>query len=219
MGIFSLIRPVQQVKNLLIFMPLLFVDRFDGVEPVLNGVMAFAAFCSCAGAVYILNDYRDMADDRKHPRKKNRPLVSGAVSVNTAVFLMVVFFFAGSCLMAATSLPALAFLVSYITINIAYSLQFKHIVFLDIIIVGFGFVLRLFVGSSATSIPLPWGVIVMTFFLGLFTALAKRRRDVLAVSNAGQRTARFADGYSLPLIDKAVMVMALAVMMVYLFFI
>jgi len=218
-NIFILIRPFQHVKNLLIFMPLLFVDRVNGIEAVSNGVMAFVAFSISASALYILNDYKDMTEDRKHPLKKNRPLVSGSVAEDVAIFLIVIFLITGSCLMAATSLQALAFLVSYITINIAYSLQLKHIVFLDVIILAFGFVLRLFVGSSATAIPLPMWVILMMFFLGVFLALAKRRGDVLAFTDADRNGGKVMDGYSLPLIDGAIMVMTLVVIIVSILFI
>jgi len=145
---FILIHPYQHIQNLLIFVPLILAGKIHDMEAVLNGCIAFAAFFFSANAMYVFNDYQDIKKDRNHLKKKYGPLESGAVSENEAVFLMAVFLMTGLCLMASASLQALFFLVSYITLNIAYGLYLKHVVVLDVIVVGFGLVLRIFVGAS-----------------------------------------------------------------------
>ena len=116
--------------------------------------IAFIAFSLIASAVYTMNDYCDMEEDRKHPKKKNRPLASGAISKAQAMVIMAASGFAGFALMAAHSLEALAILAAYVTMNVAYSFYPKHIAILDVTIIAIGFVLRLFVGSTVTGIAL-----------------------------------------------------------------
>ncbi len=208
-------RPQQYIKNLFIFLPLFFALKITDTGLLTNAFIAFIAFSLTASAVYILNDYHDIEEDRQHPKKKNRPLASGAISKVQALGIMAVLFVAGFGLMAMLSLQAVMILLAYVMMNIAYSLYLKHIAILDVTIIAIGFVLRLFIGSVVTNIPLSMWIVVMTFLLALFMALAKRRDDVLIYLDTGKKMRKVIDGYNLQFLDTAMAIMASVVIVSY----
>lgn len=199
-------------------MPLFFVGQFSNIPLLTQAALAFVAFSLSASAIYILNDYRDIAEDRLHPKKKNRPLASGDISPKQGLVLMGVLFIAGLSLMSYLSFTAAAFLCFYLVLNIAYCFKLKHIAILDICIIAIGFVLRLFVGSGVTDIALSKWIVIMTFLLALFMALAKRRDDVLLFLDTGKKMRKVIDGYNLQFIDAAMMIMASVVIVAYLLY-
>ncbi len=215
LDIIKLLRPQQYIKNLFIFLPLFFALKITDAELLANASIAFIAFSLTASAVYILNDYHDIEEDRQHPKKKDRPLASGAISKTEALGIMAVLFVAGFGLMAMLSLQAVMILLVYVVMNIAYSLYLKHIAILDVTIIAIGFVLRLFIGSAVTDIPLSMWIVIMTFLLALFMALAKRRDDVLIFLDTGKKMRKVIDGYNLQFLDTAMAIMASVVIVSY----
>ena len=213
-----LIRPYQYIKNLLVFAPLFFVGHITDTELFINCVIAFVAFSFTSGAVYIFNDYRDIELDKLHPAKKNRPLASGAISKSTALIAMVILFAIGFSVMAYLSVAATLILAFYALMNIAYSMYLKKIPILDISIIAIGFVIRLFVGSEVTAVPLSMWIVIMTFLLALFIALAKRRDDVLIYLDTGKKMRKVADGYNLKFLDTAMAIMASVVIVAYIMY-
>ena len=209
------IRVHQYVKNLFIFLPLFFAAQITEFELLANAAVAFVAFCLTASAIYTFNDYRDINEDREHPKKKKRPLASGAISKSQAIVLMVLLFITGFALMASLSLEAVWILSAYMILNVAYSMKLKHVAILDVAIIAAGFVLRLFIGSAVTGIPLSMWIVVITFLLALFLALAKRRDDVLIFEDTGQKTRKVIDGYNLQFLDIAMAIMASVVIVAY----
>jgi 4-hydroxybenzoate polyprenyltransferase len=121
----------------------------------------------------------------------------------------------GSALMVSVSPKATGVLFTYVIMNIAYSLHLKHIAVLDVTIIAIGFVLRLFIGSVVTDISLSMWIVVMTFLLALFMALAKRRDDVLIYLDTGNKMRRVINGYNLRLLDTAMAIMASVVIVAY----
>ena len=205
---FILLRPKQYIKNIFIFLPLFFMGQVTDIELFVKASLAFVAFSLSASAVYIFNDYEDIKDDRKHPKKKYRPLAAGLISKNTALLLMIILFIIGFTLMAVISLKALVILSIYVILNILYSLKLKRIAVLDVTIIAIGFVSRLFVGSFAYEIQLTIWIVIMTFLLALFMALAKRRDDILIFLESGNKMRKSIDGYNLQLVDGTMMIMA-----------
>ncbi len=128
------------------------------------------------------------------------------------------FFIVGISLMATLSLQALVILCLYIALNFGYSFYFKRIAILDVTIISIGFVLRLFVGSAVIEIPLSMWIVIMTFLLSLFLALAKRRDDVLLFINTGKKMRKAIGGYNLQFIDGAMMIMASVVIVSYILY-
>ena len=182
---------------------------------LLSAFLAFVSFSLAASAVYILNDYFDIEDDKKHPKKRFRPLASGEVSKKEAISMMMLLFGSAMALILCVSLSAGGILLFYVLMNIAYSLHLKHVAILDVIIIAIGFVLRLFMGSVVTGIVLSHWIVIMTFLLALFMALAKRRDDVLIYENTGKKMRKVIDGYSLQFLDIAMAIMASVVIVSY----
>jgi len=213
--IIKLMRPHQYVKNLFIFLPIFFALKITDVELLIQAFIAFIAFSLTASAIYTLNDYHDIEEDREHPKKKSRPLASGAISKKQAIGIMAILSLAGFALMFSLSLQAGAILATYVLMNIAYSFYLKHIAILDVTIIAIGFVLRLFIGSAVTGIALSMWIVIMTFLLALFLALAKRRDDVLIYLETGKKMRKVIDGYNLQFLDGAMMIMASVVIVAY----
>ncbi|PHQ55343.1 MAG: decaprenyl-phosphate phosphoribosyltransferase [Sulfurimonas sp.] len=212
--ILTLLRPHQYVKNLFIFAPLIFAFNFNQ-ESVFNATVAFILFSLLASSIYVLNDFMDIEEDKKHPTKRNRPLASGAISLTTANFL---FLGLSSTTLIATyffSTALFTVLVMYFVLNILYSYKFKHIAIVDIFIIATGFVLRLFAGAQVTDTPLSMWIIIITFLLAIFLALAKRRDDVL-LSIEGKETRKNIDGYNLEFVNAAMVLMSGVVILSYL---
>jgi len=213
-----LMRPHQYIKNIFIFLPLFFALKITDWHLLFNSFVAFIAFSLSASAVYILNDYHDIEEDRSHPKKKSRPLASGAIEKSQAVWIMILLFLSGFLLMGYLSIEALMILFLYVGMNIAYSLYLKHIAILDVVMISIGFVLRLFIGSAVADIPLSMWIVIMTFLLALFMALAKRRDDMLIYLDTGKKMRRVIDGYNLQFLDIAMSIMASVVIVAYIIY-
>jgi len=214
-ALIKLMRPHQYIKNLFIFLPPFFATKITNLTLLTNAFIAFIAFSLTASAIYILNDYHDIEEDRRHPKKKNRPLAAGIISKPQAIIIMSVLGIIGFSIMSILSIEAVSILLAYTIMNIAYSFYLKHIAILDITIIAIGFVLRLFIGSVVTEVPLSMWIVVMTFLLALFMALAKRRDDVLIYLDTGKKMRKVIDGYNLQFLDTTMAIMASVVIVAY----
>lgn len=213
----QLLRPHQYIKNLFIFLPAFFAFRFRDPVFIAKTALVFIAFCMLASGVYIMNDYRDVDDDRKHPEKKSRPLAAGTVSTQSALWLMVGLFVIALSYLRFVGMQTFVFSLLYLALNIAYTFKLKHIPIIDINIIAIGFVLRLYIGASIGNIALSMWINLVTFLLALFLGLAKRRADVL-LAEEGMKTRRSIDGYNLTFINGAMMMMASVVVVSYIFY-
>lgn len=215
-NIISLLRPHQYTKNLFIFAPLFFSFNFD-IDLLIKIFFIFLLFCLIASSVYIFNDLKDIEEDRAHPTKCKRPLASGTLSVGLAKLLIILL--ASVALVGSLFINLYLFLVlaTYFLLNITYSLKLKHIAIVDIFIIATGFVLRLFAGSSILDMPLSMWIIIMTFLLAIFLAIAKRRDDVL-LSLQGKQTRKNIDGYNLEFVNAAMVLMAGVVIVAYILY-
>jgi 4-hydroxybenzoate polyprenyltransferase len=195
-GLIKTIRPHQWVKNLFVVAPMffdkdVFVTGPNGV-PALNLLItglalgATLVFCLLAGAVYTINDLVDVEADRVHPIKRFRPIASGAVPENVAkamaLLLVIVSLGLGYQLAPGVGLVALVYLVQ----NLAYSFKLKHVAFLDVTLIAFGFVLRVLAGGIATHVHPSGYLLACTALLALFLGFGKRRHE-LASANAGKQ--------------------------------
>lgn len=215
MNIIKLLRVHQYVKNIFVFAPIFFVGELTNTTSLLTSMYAFVAFCCIASAVYVLNDYLDIKNDQAHPRKKFRPLAAGDVSIKCAVALMIILLLCAETIAFFISLDTFFIINFYLLINIAYCFGFKNIGLLDVIIIATGFVIRLFVGSSAIEVDLSNWIVIMTFLLALFLALAKRRDDVLIYESTGERMRPVIKYYNLKFLDSAISIMVAVIIVAY----
>ena len=214
----ELIRLNHYIKNFFVFLPLFFAIKITDLELLSNAFIAFIAFSFSASAVYIFNDLQDIKEDKQHPSKKFRPIASGAITQSHAIIVMLVLFVLGFSLMTFLSLQAVSILTAYIALNIAYSYSLKHIAIVDINIIAIGFVLRLLVGSVVTGTLLSQWIIIMTYLLALFIALAKRRDDVLIFLDTGKKMRKVIGGYNIQFLDVAMSIMASVVIVSYILY-
>ena len=215
-AILTLLRPKQWVKNTFVVAPLFFTPDKASTENVVAVLIGFATFCMLASAVYCLNDFRDREADRNHPVKRARPLASGAVAP-AAAFVLMICLLAGGMALAAWRVPViLPVLAAYFVINIAYSLYLKSIAVIDVLIVAFGFVLRVQAGAMLIDVePSAW-ILIVTGLLALFIALAKRRDDIVRDMDSGHR--KSLEGYSRQFLDGSLMAVLSTLLVSYLIF-
>ncbi len=179
----QLMRPGQWTKNLFLFAGVVFGHKlivegqvqWDNVSAVL---LAFACFCLVSSAVYVFNDVHDRNEDRLHPRKASRPLASGRVPVGNAVALLLALLIVG--LGGAWWLDVGLFVVAlvYLGLQGLYTLWFKHVALLDVIMIGLGFVLRAVAGAVVVHVEISHWLVLCTFTLCLFMGFSKRRCEL-----------------------------------------
>lgn len=202
----KLVRPQQWVKNLFLFAPLFFTFEYSFVD-LIQVTAGFILFSFAASALYAFNDILDKEEDQKHPEKKQRPVSSGQIGVRSASILSIILLVLSLGGAAFLSSEFLFILVVYVLMNIAYTIKLKHISILDISLISIGFVLRIFAGAELVDVaPTNW-IVLVTFLLALFLALAKRRDDVLLVDE-GLKTRKNVDGYNLEMINAGMVFMA-----------
>lgn len=215
----KLLRPEQWVKNAFLFIPLFFsghLNEFLNWTAVLGGALCFSF---CASAVYILNDYQDIENDKLHPVKCKRPLASGLVQPQTAFILGFILFITALLGALWLNLEFFALLLIYSIINLAYSLKLKHIPILDINIIALGFLLRVGSGGVLSNTPVSHWLAIMTYLLALFIALAKRRDDLILKEKSGVSLRKAIDGYNLTFINVAMGIMAAVLVVTYILYI
>ena len=212
-----LARPRQWVKNGFVLAPLFFTPEAVSGPNVGRIAAAFAAFCLIASAIYVVNDWCDAEADRAHPAKCTRPIAAGEIAPAAALAFALALLGAGFALSLAL-LPRLASAIAggYVVLTLLYSWRLKHVAVLDVLIVATGFVLRIEFGGAAVAIKLTVWIVVCTFLLALFLALAKRRDDLVKSIGDAHRPALA--GYNLPFIDTALAVVLAALLVSYLIY-
>lgn len=197
----KLLRPKDWAKNFFLFIPLFFAGEISDISKIIEIGWGFISFSFIASSIYILNDYRDIEDDRKHPVKKNRPLASGCVSKNSAIIISLALIIAGFSIAWLIRDKFVFVLGVYFLINIGYSFGLKTVPILDIILLAIGFILRIKAGSVIGRIPLSEWIVIMVFLLALFMAIGKRRDDVLLKMTSGVDMRKSVKGYNLEFLN------------------
>jgi 4-hydroxybenzoate polyprenyltransferase len=208
------LRPQQWVKNLFVFGGLIFAQRLftPSVWPALG---AFAIFCGLSGAMYLLNDVADLEKDRLHPEKRHRPIAAGRLqpggAVVIAVLIIVLSLGLGAWLAPRFALAGLA----YVALLGAYSVWFKHMVIVDVLVVAIGFVLRAVAGALAIDVAISGWLLICTVLLALFLALGKRRHEVLTLEESATRHRPILAEYSAGLLDQMIAVVTASTVTAY----
>lgn len=182
-SIIKLLRPKHSVKNLLIFLPLIFGLKELTLKDFRTSILGFIVFCLVASSIYIINDYKDIEKDRLHPVKKKRPLASGAVTKKEAWITLSVLLIIAIAISVTFPIASIGLIAGYFILNLGYSLGFKNIPILDVVILTSGFMIRLFLGSSLSGIavsPLLYLVVMSgAFYLGI----SKRYNEIIKTGN------------------------------------
>jgi 4-hydroxybenzoate polyprenyltransferase len=176
------IRINQWVKNVIVFAPIVF-SGFLFVPGYFGRVMwAFVLFCLLSSAIYIFNDLEDRENDRLHPFKKNRPIASGKLPIEFAVFLFILL--SGLSLWLGLSTSTFFFLAmcGYFGLNILYTLWWKRIAILDVFVIAAGFVIRIYAGGVIINVHMDVWFLLTVISASLFLAVGKRRSEMTLLS-------------------------------------
>jgi 4-hydroxybenzoate polyprenyltransferase len=198
-------RPQEWIKNLFVFFALLFSGKFNQPHEVFEAILTFVAFCFISSAGYYVNDLVDVELDRKHPKKRFRPLAAGELSEGAAKAI-------------APGLAGLAIAIAFATVNwevglmvvgyglaqMAYSLGLKQIVIVDVMTLAGLFILRVAAGASAVDAHASEWLILCTGMLALFLGVTKRRQEAVSELHEGTSSRPVLEHYSLPFLDQMV---------------
>lgn len=199
-----LLRPNQWSKNGLCLAGVFFSGHLLDAPALLLAVQTFGAFCLVSSSVYVLNDVMDRERDRVHPKKRRRPIASGAVAPGAGALLALALFGAGLAWAWALGVAVFACTLAYVAMNLAYSTVLKHVVLVDVLAVAFGFVARLLAGVYVVGAqPTSW-IVLCTFFLAVFLAFGKRRAELANLGQQDGTQRPSLRGYTLDHLDRLV---------------
>lgn len=198
-------RPKEWIKNVFVFAGLLFSGKFNQSHEVLLAVLTFVSFCLISSAGYFVNDLIDVELDRKHPKKRFRPLAAGELSEGAAKAI-------------APALAAIAIAIAFATVNwevglmvvgygvaqMAYSMGLKQMVIIDVMTLAGLFILRVAAGASAVDAHASEWLILCTGMLAAFLGFTKRRQEAVSELHEGTSTRPVLEHYSLPFLDQMV---------------
>ncbi len=211
-------RPRQWVKNTFLFAGLVFSKNLFQAELLIKVSMGFILFCLAASSIYIFNDIQDRQNDSKHPEKGRRPIALGNLPVTQAYFVSVLLGGIALVFASVLDLTFFALLVTYILLNLSYSLKLKQVVILDIMCIAFGFVLRILAGTTlAGIIPSDW-LIVCTMTISLFLGFSKRRNELVFMVNHTDNQRKVLADYSIPFLDQMIAMVTACTVMSYILY-
>lgn len=220
-NIVRLTRPTQWIKNTFVLLPVFFGGGLLDFAGVYAAVVTCVAYCFTASSVYCFNDIIDAEADKRHPVKCHRPIASGAISRRSACALMLAMLLLAvstTAMLGDKALSVGCVLAVYYVLNLAYCAKLKQYAIIDVSVVAFGFVLRLFAGGTAADIALSHWIVLMTFLLTLFLSLAKRRDDVLRMEQTGEPPRKNTIRYSLTFINEAMTITASVTLVCYIMY-
>ena len=221
----KLLRPKHWIKNVFVFIPLFFSGNITDIECLCRSIVAFVVFSLVSGTIYIFNDYFDIEADREHPKKRLRPLASGAVSTSSALVLFLAILVACIALILIIQyvynvnvFEFLLVVLAYFILNILYTIKLKHIAIVDVFIIAIGFVLRIFAGGYLSDIYVSQWTILLTFALAIVLAIGKRREELIISEANGNKTRIALNGYNKQFTDVALSISCALSIICYIMF-
>jgi 4-hydroxybenzoate polyprenyltransferase len=217
LAIIELLRPKHWIKNGAVLLPLIMSGNIGNLSAILLALAAAGIFCLLSSAVYAFNDISDIKHDAIHPHKKNRPLVSGRVSVREAIVAGTAAAVTGfiCAFIMGSGLPLFA--GAYFLLQLLYSFGLKRVVLLDVILIAIGFVFRASAGAVAIGVIIsPW-LFVCMFTMCMFMGFCKRYGELITLDEASRLQHRLSlRDYSIPLLTHLITLSAAVALMGFL---
>lgn len=194
-----LLRPHQWTKNLLCLVPLMLSQRWTEWPVVWKGGLGVLTFCVLSSLIYVVNDMMDVEADRRHPKKRLRPLASGAVTLTQGGFIILLLALLLSGLVLSQPWAAQRWILLYAVSAISYSVRLKRYLALDVVLVSLFYAIRLLYGGAVAGISVTIWTMVFALFVFLTLALVKRISEIQLMETAedqsigGRRPYRFQD--------------------------
>lgn len=212
------LRPKQWIKNLFIFLPLIFGKKLFVFPTNLRSLFAFLLFSIAASVIYLINDIIDIKKDRLHPTKRLRSIASGRVSIKNA-----------QCTASILGISSILFsfmlninfgwiVVVYIIFNFIYSKILKEVVIIDIFCIGFFFLLRIFAGGFIVGVELSHWILILTLLLTLFLGFNKRRQELKLFRGKALSYRRVLSRYNIYFIDQVIAVITVSIVVAYMLY-
>jgi 4-hydroxybenzoate polyprenyltransferase len=208
-------RPKQWIKNLFVFAGLLFSNELLDAGAWAAALTVFVAFCLVSGATYLLNDALDAEADRHNARTASRPVARGDLSPAGALVACALAAIVGLALAFVVNWQTLAVLGGYLALQIAYSNWLKHMLFVDVMTIAAGFVLRAVAGGTAVAVPVSSWLLLCTGLLAVFLGFTKRRAEAVAMGGGAQPKRAVLENYSVGLLDELIAVVTPSTVVAY----
>jgi len=209
-------RPQEWIKNVFVFAGLLFSGKFNQSHEVIESLLTFVAFCAISSAGYYVNDLLDVELDRKHPKKRFRPLAAGELSERTAIAIApLLAAIAIAIAFAAVNWEVGLMVVGYGIAQMAYSLGLKQIVIVDVMTLSGLFILRVAAGASAVEAHASEWLLLCTGMIALFLGFTKRRQEAVSELHQGTSSRPVLEHYSLPFLDQMVALVTTGTVITY----
>lgn len=208
-------RPNQWTKNVLVFAAPGALGVLNQWESLWKTLVMFVAFCLVASGTYYWNDIQDVEQDRLHPKKKSRPIASGAIPLNLARIIGTLLLVGGPVLAATVRLQAGGVIALYAVLTIAYSTRLKHVALLDLAIVASGFVLRAMAGAAGTQTPMSNWFVLCTTFGSFFIVTGKRFAELVEMGENAGSTRASLKSYTVPYLRQVLVVSCTATVVTY----
>ena len=213
------LRPWEWTKNLVVFTGLVFDYRFRDPTAIVSTMLAFAVFCGLAGMAYVINDLCDRLPDRQHPQKRLRPVASGELGGRAAAAGLAAVGLVVGVASLFLSHEFAIWAAAYLLLNVAYSKWLKHVIFLDVVCVSLGFLIRVFAGCAAVGVMASGYAISCVFSLALLLGAGKRRGELMVHGEASARHRSVFDHYTEQMLDGMLAVAAIATLTCYTIFV
>jgi 4-hydroxybenzoate polyprenyltransferase len=207
-------RPKHWIKNVFVFAPLVFALQLADASSLLRAAAGFVVFCLLSSTVYLVNDVADRDADRQHPKKRNRPIASGELSVRSAGIAALFLAAAAMAGAFAVSVPFAAVACTYLLTNLAYSLTLKQVVIVDVMVIAAGFVLRAWAGSVAIDVEMSHWLVLCTGLIALFLGFVKRRQEIVGLEESAEQRPILRE-YSLPFLDQMISIVTASTLLAY----
>lgn len=214
-GLLIEMRPQEWTKNLLVFTGVIFSRSLFDLHDLWTSTAGFLLFCAASSGIYIFNDLCDIEADRQHPIKSKRPLAAGDLNINLARIAMILLFAIAALGSLALSFSFALIIVLYLSICLAYSLQLKNIVILDVILIASGFVLRAISGAVLIDVTISEWLIICTSMVALLVGFGKRRHELTLLESAASTHRKNLGEYSIHFLDSIMAICAGAALITY----
>ena len=214
-ALFEAARPKQWLKNVLLFVGLVFAVRLGDIDSVSRAMLGFLTFCGLSSSIYFFNDVADLEQDRQHPKKRYRPLASCRISrvqsIVAGSFLLIAGLTGSFLINARFGLIALG----YVLLNVGYNAGLKNLVIVDVFVLATFFVIRAVAGAVAIDVPIsPW-LYLCTILAALFLGLAKRRHELLLLGDGASSHRQILKEYSAQMLEQYITIVTASLVMAY----
>ncbi|MBN1688957.1 MAG: decaprenyl-phosphate phosphoribosyltransferase [Candidatus Omnitrophica bacterium] len=211
-------RPRQWVKNIVVFVPLVFGLRLLRIDLAISSILVFLTYTAMMGAVYIFNDILDYENDRLHPIKKLRPIASGQLSFRkgwaAVLILALISLFFAFCINVQLGI----LMIFVIIINWLYSCYLKQVVIVDVVCFSLFYIFRLLAGALVVEVALSHWVIICTGLLAMFVGFGKRRSELVLMQKKANKQRKVLSSYSVPYLDLCLVIMSSAAILTYILY-